>query len=128
MAAGLFAVLAFGCGSASREGAPSSAASSKPPEHTFVHDYPYELNAMIDRIRAKDYAGAEAFLKEHLDACKASQDCAYDAQVLYINWEISYENVGDWQGARATLQTCVAVLNDPECTARLADVESRHRF
>lgn len=83
---------------------------------------------MIEFLDRADYPGAAEFLASRVDMCLASKDCTYDAQVLYFNWSIAYQNAGDWQGARKTLQSCVEVLHDAECTQRLTDLESRHRF
>lgn len=105
--------------------AQTPARASKAPH---AGDYPFEMNDMIDLINRDDYAGAAAFLRPRVDMCLASKDCAYGARALYHNWSLTYENAGDWQGARTTLQSCVEVLHDPECAQRLADLESRHRF
>jgi len=65
---------------------------------------------MIELMAQSDYQGASAFLAQHLDQCKASKDCVYDAEVLFANWSLTFENVGDWQGARKTLRSCLEAL------------------
>jgi hypothetical protein len=118
--------VACGCGASAGGGEAQS------PEHALkaphARDYPEAMNPMIDLLERQDYAGAAAFLAPHVEACLASKDCTYNAQVLYFNWANAYQNAGDWQGARTTLQSCVEVLHDAGCTERLTDLESRHRF
>ena len=92
-------------------------------------DYPYELNQAIDLTRQSNYEGAAAFLNAHHDQCKASKDCVFEIEIIYGNWAIDFENAGDWQGARTTYQACLTALpDDPSCTGRLADLESKHHF
>ncbi len=119
------------CGGA--RGTDANPASSPSTDHGPTNpkkgDFPYELNPMIDLMNQSNYQGASDFLTQHLDQCKASKDCVYDAEIIYYNWANSFENVGDWQGARKTLQDCLQALEgDATCTERLADLESRHHF
>lgn len=123
---------AVGCGGAAAGGAaseaPSHTAALVPPPAPNTHDYPAELNPLFDHFDRKDYAGGAAFLAEHSGPCLASRDCAHMAEVLFYNWSIGYENEGDWTAARKVLQDCVAAIHDAVCSARLADLESQHRF
>ncbi|GEM_PF-5733282 len=89
---------------------PSEGAAHQGPTPPNAHDYPYERNTMIELMAQSDYQGASAFLAQHLDQCKASKDCVYDAEVLFANWSLTFENVGDWQGARKTLRSCLEAL------------------
>lgn len=120
---------ACGGGAAGQQAKSADATGYRMPEPANAHDYPYELNPMIDSLNKSDYDGAAAFLAQHVDQCLASKDCRYDAEVLYYNWANAYENAGDWQGARKTLQDCVETLHqDAVCSGRLTDLESRHHF
>lgn len=124
-------LLLLACGGAG--GADAKSASSAPSVHAPTDpkkgDYPYELNPMLDSLRQSNYQAAADFLAQHLDQCKASADCIYAAELVYYDWANTFENVGDWQGARKTLQDCLQTLaGDATCSERLADLESRHHF
>jgi tetratricopeptide (TPR) repeat protein len=123
----LLLVLVVACGgNATTAQSPTKSTGPTDPK---AHDYPYELNALIDMVRQSDYSGAATYLSQHLDQCLASKDCHYEAEILYYNWSITYENAGDWQETRKTLQKCLEALpQDPMCTSRLADLESQHNF
>jgi hypothetical protein len=91
------------------------------------------LSLLNDRlcvlIEKKDYAGATKVYADHREACSSGATCAGNASVAFRNWSISYENAGDWPGARKVLQDCVAALPaDADCSKSLAELESRHRF
>lgn len=84
---------------------------------------------MLELMAAKDYEGALRVVTGHLDGCRADRWCGSNVSVVYRNWSGEKQDVGDWPAAREILRQCLATLpGDAECTSRLADLESRHRF
>lgn len=129
----ILVMLACGCAGTSTNSAPSGAPNTateelRPPPPPKAHDYPAELNPLIDLLNKDDFPGGAAFLAQHTDACLASKDCAHAAELLFFNWSIGNENAGDWAAARKVLQDCVASIHDALCSRRLSDLESQHRF
>ena len=91
---------------------------------------PVIIPAGRHRILPENIPGnASKVMTRHIDACKAVSYCLSNLEVVYRNWAIDSQNVGDWQTARQALQACVAQLpGDAICSHDLADLESRHRF
>jgi hypothetical protein len=84
---------------------------------------------MMLLMKNKQYPEATKVMGKHLEACRAVSSCLGNLEVVYRNWSIESQNLGDWQAARQALQACVAQLpGDPACSADLRDLESRHRF
>jgi len=84
---------------------------------------------MMVLMKSRRYADATKVMGRHLDACRAVPYCLSNLEVVYRNWSIDSQNVGDWQTARQALQACVTQLpGDATCTHDLSDLEGRHRF
>lgn len=84
---------------------------------------------MMVLMNARRFDDATKVMGKHLDACRAVPFCLSNLEVVYRNWSIESQRVGDWQTARQALQACVARLpGDAACGNNLTDLESRHRF
>jgi hypothetical protein len=84
---------------------------------------------LCELIEAKDYAGGAEAFGRFKAACVADATCAGNGGVIYLNWSAQYQNSGDWQSARQTLQRCVAELpGESRCRDALTDLEAQHRF
>ena len=86
-------------------------------------------DVMSAHIRNREYAAARNAIDKRLELCRGEKVCADNVAVLYRNWSIDYQNLGDWQVARQKLQECLTVLpGNAACGDALKDLESRHQF